>query len=143
MKRQISKGQALKKIREWEQKNLRKHGWIVHYVIDDPGPTGANIHTHGLHNFGHPDFQIVVPLPQTVAHDILINLVDRVKAGEQFQAGQKVDKVIRAFSVKMIEATECGRPILRVIIPDPEGNVDLGKISDPFVKQYDGVAVEL
>jgi Domain of unknown function (DUF4262) len=136
--------QADAEYQKWERENLRKHGWICHFVTADAAsPTGFNLHTHGLQeNYQHADFQIVVPLPQKVGHSILITLADRVKAGERFEADKKVDGVItdpdgEGMPVKLIEATECGRPVLRVILPDPRGKLDLGEIDDQYVKQYD------
>jgi Domain of unknown function (DUF4262) len=139
--------QADAEYREWERSNLLKHGWIVHFIAEGAEtPTGFDAHTHGLQeNYNHPDFQIVIPLPQKVGHTLMITLADRVKAGERFQAGQKVAEVIHGAGglVKLIDATECGRPVLRVILPDPHGKLDLGEIDDQFVRQYDGTRVEL
>lgn len=132
--------------RAWTQANMRKHGWIAEVVADDfDSPTGFNLHTHGLQeNYDHPDFQIVVPLPDKVGHTLMITLADRVKAGERFHAGQKVDGVIEGAGglVKLIDATECGRPVLRVILPDPRGKLDLGEINDQYARQYDDTRVE-
>ena len=123
---------------DWTREKMKKHGWIVHFVPDDEqSPTGTNIHTHGLQeNFGHPDFQLIVPLPQKMAHNILINLADRVKAGEVFTDGQVVTGVIRGFEVKMVTATETGRVVLRVVIPAKDGKLDREEMSEPWVKQY-------
>jgi Domain of unknown function (DUF4262) len=98
--------------REWEQLNLLKHGWIVHLVGDDSdSPTGFNLHTHGLRqNYDHPDFQIVIPLPEKIGHALMITLANRVKAGERFEAGQTVTELLgNGMLVKLIDATECGR----------------------------------
>jgi hypothetical protein len=125
--------------RDWTRTQMKRHGWICHFVTDDESsPTGLNLHTHGLQeNYQHPDFQIVVLLPEKVGHSILIALADRVKAGEKFQDRQKVDEIIQRFPVKLIDAVECGRPVLRVILPDPRGKLDLGEIGDPYARQYD------
>jgi hypothetical protein len=133
-------GQADAEQREWTRAQMAKYGWIVHFVPggDDQTPTGFNAHTHGLQeNYQHADFQIVVPLPDKVAHGIFITLADRVKQGEKFQDRQKVDEVIKGFAVKLIDAVECGRPVLRIILPDPNGKLDLGEINDQYAVQYD------
>ena len=132
--------------RAWTLANMLKHGWIAELVADDSdSPTGFNLHTHGLReNYSHPDFQIVVPLPDKVGHALLVTLAERVKAGERFEAGQKVADVIEGggrlegqeLLVKMVEATECGRPVLRVILPDPRGKLELGEINEQYAKQY-------
>lgn len=126
--------------REWEETNLRKHGWIVHFVErgDPTSPTGTNLHTHGLaESCNHPDFQIVIPLPEKVGHSIFITLADRVKAGERFQAGDTAaDVLANGLLVKFVNATEGGRPVLRVILPDPSGKVEPGQINARFAIQY-------
>lgn len=126
--------------RAWTETQIKKHGWIVHFVAggDEQSPTGFNAHTHGLQeNYQHKDFQLVIPLPEKVAHPIFIELADRVKAGEKFVAGQKVDDIIQGMQVKLIDAVECGRPVLRVILPDKNGKLDLGEIAEPYAQQYD------
>jgi hypothetical protein len=126
--------------RDWTRTEMKKHGWICHFVADgdEQTPNGFNAHTHGLQeNYQHKDFQVVIPLPEKVAHSIFITLANRVKEGEKFQAGQKLDEVIQRMQVKLIDAVECGRPVLRVILPDKAGKVDLGEIGDPYARQYD------
>ncbi len=126
--------------RDWTRTQMNKYGWICHFVAtgDEQTSTGFNAHTHGLQeNHQHADFQIVIPLPEKVAHAIFITLADRVKAGEKFAAGQKLDEVIQQMQVKLIDAVECGRAVLRVILPDKAGKLDLGEIADPYATQYD------
>jgi hypothetical protein len=128
-------------MRDWEEANIREYGWFVHFIVQDAEtPTGFDAHTHGLRETcGHLDFQIVIPLPEKVAHGILINLADRVKAGEKFVAEQTVaDVLANDLLVKLIEATEGGRQVLRVILPDKKGKVEFAEISEPYVKQYEG-----
>jgi hypothetical protein len=126
--------------REWTEANMQKHGWFADLVEQDPdSPTGFNLHTHGLQeNHHHPDFQIVVPLPAKVGHALLITLADRVKAGERFAAGQKIDGVIEGAGelVKLVVATEGDRRVLRVILPDPAGKLELGEINAQNARQY-------
>jgi hypothetical protein len=126
--------------REWAQANMQKYGWIAELVERDPdSPTGFNLHTHGLfENHDHLDFQIVVPLPAEIGHTLLVTLADRVKAGERFTPGQKVDGVIDGAGglVKLVEATEGDRRVLRVILPDPAGKLDLGEINAQYARQY-------
>ena len=40
--------------------------WIIHYILDNPGPYPylCNAHTHGMEKYRHPDFQMVLNLPQ-------------------------------------------------------------------------------
>jgi len=138
---------AMRDVMTHMQEQMAKHGWIAHFVTQDPSsPTGFNAHTHGLaENNQHPDFQIVLPMPPDLAHDLLRIMAERVKEGEKFQADQKVAEVIgglgkldgRELLVKLIDATEGDRPVLRMVLPDKDGNLDLGQIADPFAAQYD------
>lgn len=136
--------EARERYRAFEQEKLAEHGWIVHFVDgDNSSPTGVNVHTHGLmENYDHPDFQIVIPIPPQIIHPILEGLVDRVKEGERFVADELVDEVLHGYQVKMVEAAECGRTVLRVILPDQKGNLDSWSIEDPYLRQY-GDLVEL
>ncbi len=45
--------------------------------------------------------------------------------------------------VKLIDAIESGRPVLRVVLPNPNGKPDLGKLNDPYSPQYNSARVEL
>jgi hypothetical protein len=124
---------------------LKRYGWLAHIVTDDPtSPTGFNWHPHGLQErYDHRDFQIVCPLPPKVAHQIGTTLADRVKAGETFGSGQKLAQIVKGeMLVKLIAATECGRPVLRVILPDPRGKLDLGEIDEQFARQYEDLGTE-
>lgn len=122
-----------------DQAALKQYGWYAHCVRPDPeSPTGFNIHTHGLDLKGLVDFQIVCPLPPEVAHNILKILVDRALAGEKFEAGVDIDKVIAKFPVRLAMAMECDRKVWRVIMPDRLG-VFGKKAIGLFPKQYVGV----
>jgi Domain of unknown function (DUF4262) len=124
---------------------LKRYGWLAHIVTDDPAsPTGFNWHTHGLQErYDHRDFQIVCPLLPNVAHQIGATLADRVKAGETFGSGQKLAQILRGeMLIKLIAATECGRPVLRVILPDRAGKLDLGEIDEQFARQYEDLGAE-
>jgi hypothetical protein len=132
--------EAMVEIRRRQAAMIAEHGWYAHTVPDDPdSPTGFNAHTHGLEDgYGHPDFQLVLPLPFATAHQILINLVDAVKAGRRFKAGHGVRRIIHGYDVSFADATEGGRDVLRVIIPDPEGRTARGEIGEGYARQFEG-----
>jgi hypothetical protein len=136
----LSHEAAIDALRQKEQAQLAKHGWISHYVFDDPDtPTGINVHTHGLaENYGHPDFQLVLPLATETAWGILANLVDDVKAGRVFSAGTTAGGIIRDYNLGFAAASEGGRDVLRVIVPDPEGRTARGEIGGEYAVQYEG-----
>lgn len=129
--------EAFVKIKELEEQFLESHGFYIHFVSDDPNcPNNINIHTHGLESFDHLDFQIVISLPKDVVKDVLFSLVERVKNGESFHDKQYVDEIITLGSVKLIEKEESGRRVLRIIFPDPEGNLNLNQMDEKYSVQY-------
>lgn len=111
--------QGMDALRKWEDGCMKKGGFFMHYV---PLPDGyMNAHTHGFREtWKHPDFQIVIPLPERVVADIFWNFAHRAKAGEQFKAGDSVEKIISGHPIRLIDAKEEGRPVLRVLLPDPK-----------------------
>jgi hypothetical protein len=123
-----------KQLDDWHDKQIKEHGWYMHYVID-------NHHTHHVaESFKHPDFQIVMNMPANVIGGLFTNLVDRVKAGEQFALNQVVEGIAaKDYKVKLVGAEENGRPVLRVIIPEANGNLDEDKMTPDYRRQYDGV----
>ncbi len=130
---------GLEAVRAKELECLKTIGWYAHYVHPDPdSPTRFNAHTHGLDLKGLLDFQIVCPLPFDTAHNILTTLADRSMAGEKFEAGQDVEKVIRVYPVRLALAEECGRKLWRVIFPDKYG-VFGAEALGLYPKQYEGV----
>jgi hypothetical protein len=123
----------------WEFEMMEKYGWYVHFVQDDSSPTGMNIHTHGVREtFKHPDFQIVIPLPQEIIQNILHGMIKQIKDGGSFDVDERYDSVINGFDVKFIWADECDRKLLRIIFPDKEGKLDAGTFVDKdYELQYE------
>jgi len=110
---------GMEAVNKWQDECMKRDGFYMHFV---PLPHGyVNAHTHGFkETWGHPDLQVVIPLPQQVMSSIFWNFANRVKKGEAFKAGDLVDKIISGHPVKLIDAKEEGRPILRVLLPDPK-----------------------
>jgi len=117
------------------REKMEKYGWFVHFVPDDEDcPNSVNYHTHGVErSFGHPDLQICFPLSRDIAHSILSNIVDDIKAGSRFEPGKKYNEIIGGgLSVEFIHAMECGRKVLRIIFPDKNGNYEGAVFQDQF-----------
>ena len=125
--------------RAMEQEMVAKVGWYGHYVFDDPSyPFDVNIHTHGIDKkYKHPDLQTCLPLPQEIAHGILWSVVDQIKAGKKFQAGDKAFDIINNYPVTFIDAIELERKVLRIILPDPAGTLDKDEMDEPYFKQWE------
>ena len=107
-----------------------KIDWIIELVgngipcahcgkIENPFPQYiCNAHTHGMEKYGHPDFQLVIHMPQEDMKYILNTFGLRVQAGERFNAGDLVEGIFLDCSVRLDEACESGRKVLRIVIPD-------------------------
>ena len=106
--------------------------WIIHIVangmrcqdcgkIENPFPQYiCNAHTHGMAKYGHQDFQLVIHMPPQEMGYVLNTLGLRVQAGERYQSGDLVDGIFEDCSIRLDEVEECGRKVLRVIIPDSQ-----------------------
>lgn len=109
-------------IEEQRRRMMEEYGWLVDFVFPTEENELANIHTHGVKDsFGHADFQIVLPLQQQLAHSLLVDLVERVKRGEQIVPEKRYNDVIRDFDVYFVKKYEGTRLVLRMILPDDEG----------------------
>ena len=82
-------------------------------------PGTANFHTHGLEQYNHPDFQIVLDYDLETATAILNFLGASVRDGEKFKAGDYVKGIFRYGDARLEMFEESGRDVLRVIVPDP------------------------
>lgn len=94
-----------------------KVDWIIHGVCDGQF---INFHTHGMEQYSHMDFQVVLPYPQNEVCRILNTLGLRVQAGERFKNGDLISGIYEDCDVRVTEFEETGRTVLRVIVPDKE-----------------------
>jgi len=62
----------------------------IHFVVPDMAGELFNVHTHGLEQFGHKEFLVLVPgFCRSAAGSILNNHADRViNRGERFRPGE-------------------------------------------------------
>lgn len=105
------------------KEDMAMFGWYAHYVPDDDQcPGGINYHTHGLiESYGHKDLQIVFPLDMNMCHSIATEVVDKIKAGAKFVPDTFYDEILgNGYKVQFIEAKECDRDVLRILIPDKD-----------------------
>jgi len=108
-------------VKRWEEEKLEKCGFYVHGVVSREEGY-INAHTHGFERtWSHRDFQIVLRLPDKVVMDVFWNFARKVKAGEVFCDGMKVEEIVRGYPVLLSSAFECRRPVLRVLFPDAKG----------------------
>ena len=114
----------------------KDYTWIIHLVEGDfYRPCLCNAHTHGMGEFGHPDFQIVMNVGPELIGYILNELGDRVRNGEIFYPGNTVTDVIEEpFTLRLASFEETGRSVLRVLIPDENGRFPEDPECDPLYK---------
>lgn len=113
-----------------------KFGWIIHMVANDDG--SLNAHTHGLpEKYGHIDLQIALNMPPNVIGSVMHTIVDEIAAGRTFKEGEIADKIIKPpYKVTFVKRMECGREVLRVIIPDKDGNLEQDKQIPGYASQW-------
>lgn len=104
--------------------------WIIHYVqnhdCDICGkheennigfPAFANIHTHGLVSYGHPEICIPLDVGQEVAMNLLNTLGYRITVhNETFEEGYNDDILADGYRAKFIKFNEDDK--LYLILPD-------------------------
>jgi hypothetical protein len=140
-------GMSIDDLQKLEQKNKEKYGWVFHVVVEHP-IYGTEVHTHGLlEKYGHPDLQLCFDFlkcfppdrGKQVISNILWDFVNRIKDGETFSAEQRVSGILKGYDVRLVAATENQRPVLRIIIPDKDGNLDLMMLEGYFADQFKGL----
>lgn len=115
---------GMKALIEFEQQAIEKYGWFSHAVFDDDRcPNGINFHTHAIKEvFGHTDFQLCIPVPARVFSGLMFTIVEEIKKGTEFMPGVEYKDIAQGgFIIKFIMAKECGRAVLRMILPDVDG----------------------
>lgn len=133
-------GDSGKDYAAWEAQMYAEYGFIMHFVIDhDPQtPSGFNAHTHGMDVIGHPDFQITLPLSKESIASFFHTMCNRVKKGEKFKDGDVIsDLCANGYKVRLINAEECERPVLRLVFADANNHYMPSDISeDYYMAQY-------
>ena len=82
-----------------------------------PGAS-CNRHTHGMEQFNHLDFQVVLNVSMQTAANVLVTLARRVAQGEKFEPGQLVDDILLNAPLRLDLHIESKRQVLRAIFPD-------------------------
>lgn len=108
----------------------KKVDWIIHLVVNGATcaecgekengfiPYMCNAHTHGMENYNHLNFQLVLNLPPKEIMRILNTFGLMVQDGKTFKNGDMVSGIFEDCQVRLDEFEETDRKVLRVIIPD-------------------------
>lgn len=131
------------------EKNKPNINWLIHYVgngvrCDVCGKEEnsfphfmCNIHTHGMEQYGHLDFQIVIDLGMSLAGTLLNDMGLRVQSGQKFKVGDVISDLIVGYDVKLVGAMETNRNVLRLIFPDKNGSFPENDTCEyPYNRQY-------
>jgi len=130
---------------EQEAKLLEETGFFCHGVMGDEesSPSGFNFHTHGLpEKNGHPDIQVVYPIPPEVFQSVINAAVALVKDGTKFELGAAYDGVLKDMNVQFAWAVEDDRDVLRMILPDDTGETMMELMKSPYSSQWEGTSNE-
>lgn len=122
-------------------KMIDERKWVWHYVVDDLSDR-VNVHTHGLaEHFGHVDLQITLPLSMSRVQGIFNSAMAEIREGRRFVDGEIADRILcEPYKVKFVRAEENDREVLRIIIPDAEGNLDPETMDRIYARQYDDLS---
>ena len=102
---------------------MKKPNWIVHLVFDvQESENCGNTHTHGMDQYDHLDFQVVLKVAPNIFGYLLNTMGDRVRNGEKFKTGDMVSGLFEDCDVRLDLFKETGRDVLRLIIPDGDNN---------------------
>lgn len=130
--------EGIEAVRTHERECMEKYGWYAHFLYEE-----GEMHTHGLpESFDHPDLEIRLPIEPKLGHSLFCNAVDLIKGGLKFEDGVLCNRIVSNFNVKFVAAIENGRPVLRIILPDPQGEIDEDKMEEAYAHQYAHLTVE-
>ena len=113
-----------------------KMDWIWHYVsnhrmceccgkVEDSFPQYiCDAHTHGMEKYGQLEFQVVLDYGPEECGRLLNTMGCRVRDGERFKNGDKVEGLYLDCDVQLREMKDAhGNRILRLIIPDKQNRL--------------------
>lgn len=124
---------------------IRGCGFYIHYTAPEGYDDFVNYHTHGLkESRNHKDFQIILPADSEVIYsattydafvalptnlkaicEIIWNLVAKIDEGEVFEPGMEIYEPLHNYSIKIVDAIENGKEVLRVLLPDENGEFNI------------------
>ena len=123
-----------------ESTMLLTDGWVMR-AFSHGGNHGIsdNRSVGFAENFKHPDIQINYPLPGELALHCLSTVADLVKSGKTYKDGDLSDDVLHDLPVKFVAVEIDGVSMLRMILPDKEGNVERDKMAYRYSLQYSDI----
>lgn len=114
----------------------KKINWILHYVTNGVGcdicgkvENGfpefiCDAHTHGMTEYDHLEFQVVLNYGAEEVGRLLNTMGCRVRDGERFQDGDLVEGLYLDCNILLKLMPDAnGEPVLRLIIPDRDNRM--------------------
>lgn len=132
---------ALMKLDERCLDSLVENGYYIHVVFPDKTdkyPKGwASVHTHGLEwTADHLNLEIQLAIDPDISIPVIEGAVSQIFEGHRFEPGRS-NKVIRDFDVLLLPVVnDEGEELLRIILPDGEGNLDESTIAPKYRVQF-------
>ena len=110
-----------------EELNPNNPDWKIHAVSDADTfkKNMCDCHTHGLRKYGSKELQLVLNVNLKTASYILNSVGGMIRSGTKFQAGDRLFGLFenQSMAIGFIdEKDDMGADILRVCIPDENGN---------------------
>lgn len=132
---------------KFHKESMEEYGFYIHMVSNDKdqSPTEWNVHTHGVsHSFNHLDLQIVFPnLEPNIYAGLLHVMVNNIKLGQRYEVGTKYYDILEnKMAVKFVRARENERDVMRMIVPDEQGEIDPMTMAHPYIHQYEKTGFE-
>jgi len=116
--------------------DVEEYGWHCLHIHDEGQLPYWTFSIGVFRSWQHPEF-VVFGLRDTVAHDVLTQLVDRVRTNESFSPGRDYDDILEGYRCRFVNVdskwysaflgyaqwfyeVEDGFPVLQLIWPDKE-----------------------
>ncbi len=122
---------------------MRRFGWLVRIRTSaECLPFGWIAATEGFpRKFGHPDLEIVLPMPSERAHAILCCAAEMISTGATFWAGKKMaDVLANGFDVEFVHSHEGTSRRLRLILPDGHNQTERHLMTGKTARQWEVVS---
>jgi Domain of unknown function (DUF4262) len=117
--------------------DVEQYGWHCLHIHDEDQLPFWSFTVGVVQTWQHPEF-VVFGLRDTVAHDLLSQLVERVKAGETISPGRDYDDILEGSACRFVRVdpkwypvflgyaqwfyeTKDGFPVLQLVWPDKHG----------------------
>lgn len=139
--RGVPENVVMAKLMELTEAKIAKDGWVIHYIVDRDRqtPTGVNIHTHGLEELvGQKDLQLVAPISEDFCSIIFTSIIEQMLKGVEFKPGEIISEELMGFPMVLAVATETGRLVHRIILPDADFCLEKGRMTKPYSLQWEG-----